>query len=346
MKLIFEKSRPGRRAGRLPAHDLPAPEVPDELRRAEAAAASRDRRAGSPAPLHRALDAQLRRRHGLLPARLVHDEAQPARERAVRVAPRVPRPAPARGRGPRAGSATALRRAPGGAGGSHRSPGGVPSAGGRLAGRAHGADADARLLRGSRRGRAAAQDRHPRHRPWHEPGQRDDDRVRADARPDRRAREHRRRRPAHQGRRAHGGADAHEPVDAGPLRREHRGDRAHLPRRGSAHVLRRREPERRLRDLAARATWASTSSTSICTRRSRSRTEAAARAAARSRSRRGSSRSCRFRRSSATATASASTTTARARSGRFAATTGRSASSSGRTRSSVRTGRRCARCPR
>ena len=69
--------------------------------------------------------------------------------------------------------------------------------------------------------------------------------------PDRPAREHRRRRPARQGRRADRRADAHEPVDARPLRREHRGDRADLPRRRSAHVLRRREPERRLRDLAA-----------------------------------------------------------------------------------------------
>ena len=35
MKLIFEKSRPGRRAGRPPATDLPVPEVPAELRRSE-----------------------------------------------------------------------------------------------------------------------------------------------------------------------------------------------------------------------------------------------------------------------------------------------------------------------
>jgi glycine dehydrogenase subunit 2 len=35
MKLIFEKSRPGRRAGRPPDNGLPAPEVPSELRRAE-----------------------------------------------------------------------------------------------------------------------------------------------------------------------------------------------------------------------------------------------------------------------------------------------------------------------
>jgi len=34
MDLIFEKSRPGRRAGRVPEYGLPVPEVPEELRRA------------------------------------------------------------------------------------------------------------------------------------------------------------------------------------------------------------------------------------------------------------------------------------------------------------------------
>jgi glycine cleavage system P protein (glycine dehydrogenase) subunit 2 len=35
MKLIFEKSQPGRRGGELPRYDLPAASVPDELRRTE-----------------------------------------------------------------------------------------------------------------------------------------------------------------------------------------------------------------------------------------------------------------------------------------------------------------------
>ena len=35
MDLIYEKSKPGRRASTLPQYDLPAAEVPDELRRAE-----------------------------------------------------------------------------------------------------------------------------------------------------------------------------------------------------------------------------------------------------------------------------------------------------------------------
>ena len=33
MELIYEKSQPGRRAGRVPSYDLPVPEIPAELRR-------------------------------------------------------------------------------------------------------------------------------------------------------------------------------------------------------------------------------------------------------------------------------------------------------------------------
>ena len=33
MKLIFEKSQPGRRGGELPRPDVPTPEVPAELKR-------------------------------------------------------------------------------------------------------------------------------------------------------------------------------------------------------------------------------------------------------------------------------------------------------------------------
>ena len=125
-----------------------------------------------------------------------------------------------------------------------------PAAG--LAGRADRADALPRVLPRPRRGRAAPRDRRPRHGARHEPGERDDGRLRARRGEDRRAREHRRRGRARQGRPADGRPDGHEPVDARPLRREHRGDRADLPRRRRAHVLRRREPERRLRHLAAR----------------------------------------------------------------------------------------------
>ena len=55
-----------------------------------------------------------------------------------------------------------------------------------------------------------------------------------------------------QGERADGGAHAHEPVHARPVRRGHRGGRADLPRRRRASLLRRRESQRRRRDLATR----------------------------------------------------------------------------------------------
>ena len=35
MKLIYEKSQPGRRASSLPRYELPVLEIPEELRRAE-----------------------------------------------------------------------------------------------------------------------------------------------------------------------------------------------------------------------------------------------------------------------------------------------------------------------
>ena len=105
-----------------------------------------------------------------------------------------------------------------------------------------------------------------------------------DAGRDRRARQHRPRRPrARKVDEQTAGLMLTNPSTLGLFDENIEADPRHLPRRRRAHVLRRRQPERRLRDLAARATWASTSSTSTCTRPSRSRTAAAAPAAARSR---------------------------------------------------------------
>ena len=191
-----------------------------------AAAPARARRARADAPLHRALDAQLRDRHGLLPARLLHDEVQPAVNERLAALPGFRDLHPHQEEDGAQGAlelmcelqeilaeitgldAVSLQ----------------PAAGSQ--GELTGPDADARLLRRPRRGRAAPQDRHPRHRARHEPRERDDGRLRAHAGQDRRARQHRPRRPARQGRRAHRRADAHEPVDARALRRAHRGDRA------------------------------------------------------------------------------------------------------------------------
>ena len=90
VKLIYEKSQAGPpRAARSPRHDLPRAGGPRRAPPRRAAAPARARRARARPPLHRALDAQLRDRHRLLPARLLHDEAQPARQRAGRRAARA-----------------------------------------------------------------------------------------------------------------------------------------------------------------------------------------------------------------------------------------------------------------
>ena len=79
---------------------------PPALRRGRAAAAARGLRAGDRPPLQPAVQAQLRPRHRLLPARLVHDEAQPQAARAGRGAarPRPAAPAPGPAATPRARS--------------------------------------------------------------------------------------------------------------------------------------------------------------------------------------------------------------------------------------------------
>ena len=90
-----------RAAARSCAPALDVPERPlDELLAAEpapraAAAAAGGLRARDRAPLQPPVEAQLRPRHGLLPARLVHDEAQPEAPRAGRGAARARQAAPA-----------------------------------------------------------------------------------------------------------------------------------------------------------------------------------------------------------------------------------------------------------
>ena len=115
---------------------------------------------------------QLPRRRGLLPARLVHDEAQPEAARAGRGAARARAAAPAPGARARPGRAAADVGAAAGAGRDRRAAARLAAAVGRLAGRAGGRAAHARLPRGARR--AAPQGPDARHRARHEPGDRDD----------------------------------------------------------------------------------------------------------------------------------------------------------------------------
>ena len=102
MKLIFEKSQAGRRGGdAAAATTFRLPRCP---RSCAAQTPPRLPELAEPEIVRhftRALDAQLRDRHRLLPARLVHDEVQPARQRAARrrcPASRDLHPLPGRGR--------------------------------------------------------------------------------------------------------------------------------------------------------------------------------------------------------------------------------------------------------
>ena len=198
----------------------------------------------------RHLQAQLRPRLGLLPARLVHDEAQPAPARARRGAARPRAPAPAAGPERAQGALELmwnLQRALGEiAGLPHVSL--QPSAG------SHGELAGVLLTRAYHedRGERRTQGADARHRARHEPGDGDDGRLRGRQGRDQRRRRRRPRRPAREGRRRRRLPDADEPEHARRVRPEHRGDRRDRPRRRRDALLRRREPQRGDGHLAAR----------------------------------------------------------------------------------------------
>ena len=204
--------------------------------------ASRGLRARDPPPLQPDLPPELRSRYRLLPARFLHDEAQPAAQRAGggSAGPRSSPPGAAaetRAGCPRADVAAAAVP-----GRDLRPPARQPPALGGFARRARGPAAHPRLPRRSRRG--ANQGAHPGHGAWHQPRHRDDGRLRGGEAGLERARRHRPRRPALQGGRRHGLPDAHEPQHARAIRREHRRDRRDRPLRRRDALLRRRQPER------------------------------------------------------------------------------------------------------
>ena len=177
------RARPGRRAfraprARRPRGRRPAPRAPAPQR---AAAAARGLRAGARAPLRQPLQAQLRPRLGLLPARLVHDEAQPAR--CTSGSRRCPgTPGCTRCRPPEhAQGALELHVQPGARAGRGLRPAArLAAAERRLARRAGGRAADARLPRGPRADAHEGPD--ARHRARHQPGDGDDGRLRRSSR--------------------------------------------------------------------------------------------------------------------------------------------------------------------
>ena len=155
MELIYEKSQ--RRAAAPADAAAPrasrCPSVPDELRRARAAAAARGRRARARPPLHRALaDRNFGIDTGFYPLGSCTMKHNPRVNERVVDAARLPRPPSAPGGGRRAGRARA-DVAPAGDPRRGRGPRRrLAAAGGRLAGRADRADAHARVLRRPRRG--------------------------------------------------------------------------------------------------------------------------------------------------------------------------------------------------
>ena len=201
--LIFEKSQAGRCACSLPDYELPEGGAAGRPGPRRGAAPARAGRARPRPPLLGARRPQLRRRLRLLSARLLHDEVQPAPERAPGRPARLRRPAPAPAARGRAGRARALLPAAAGAGRDLRARRRLAPAGGRLAGRADRADAGARLLPGPGRARDAAQGGRARHGARHQPGQRHHGRLRAAAGQDRRARQPRPRGSAPRGRAGH-----------------------------------------------------------------------------------------------------------------------------------------------
>ena len=166
------------------------------------------------------------------------------------------------------------------------------------------------------------------------------------AREDRHARQRRRRRPARQGGRADGRAHADQPVDARPVRGADRRDRRHLPRGRRAPLLRRRQPERGLRHLAARrhglrhhALQPAQDVLAAARRRRAGRRAGGGAARPRAVPARAGRRPRRRH-------ATGSTTTGRSRSAGCAGSAGRSASSCAPTRSCACGARACATCPR
>ena len=99
VKLIYEKSRPGRRGLAVPKPDLPVPEVPASLARKSP---PRLPELAEPEVLRHFTELSTRNfgiDTRLLSARLVHDEVQPARQRAARRPARIPgSPSARRGR--------------------------------------------------------------------------------------------------------------------------------------------------------------------------------------------------------------------------------------------------------
>ena len=169
------------------------------------------------------------------------------------------------------GLARAPGRARGGAVRDHRDGRRDPAAGRRGGGRAHRSAAHAGLVHDARR-RARHKVIIPDSAHGTNPASVTLGGYEVVTVPSRRPRLRRPRGAARRARRRRGRDHADQPEHPRAVRRGHRGHRRRRARGGRPPLLRRRQPQRHPRRGPTRATWASTSSISTCTRRSPPRT--------------------------------------------------------------------------
>jgi len=188
--------------------------------------------------LHGAGRPELRRRLGLVPPWLLHDEVQPRRPRRAGCAAGLHRPAPLRPAGDEPGHPRAAGSAAGIPGGDHRPPRRQPRPCRRRPGRARGHADDQEGPRRPPRGKPAARPG-PRQRPRDQPGLGGDGRLHGCPCPDRPRRHDGPRGAAGTARPGRGGTDGHGPEHAGHLGGGRRGGHA-ARARGRRTGLRRR----------------------------------------------------------------------------------------------------------
>ena len=241
---LFEKSRPGRGGGKIPhpPKGRPRPAAGRGPPGQPARPARAQRARGRP-PLRQPEPAELRDRHRLLPARLVHDEVQPQAQRMGRPPARLRRSPPARPGRDRPGHPPAPVGARGDPGRDQRHAGGQPPAGRRGPGRADRHPDDPGLPPQPGRPRAARGPR-PGFLARHQPGHGLDGRLQDDHDPVGRRWRRRPRRVPGGPRAADGGRDDHQPIDPRPVRDPDRRAARGGPRRRRPGLHGRREPER------------------------------------------------------------------------------------------------------
>ena len=249
----FERQPPGsrRRQDPAPARGRARPHPGRRPARDAAGPAGAHRARGRP-PLRQPVAAQLRGRHGLLPARLVHDEVQPQAQRVGGAPAGLREPAPAwpptpspRGRSSCCTSSRQIARR------DQRHGRGDAPAGRRRPRRADRDPDDPRLPPRRAATPSATEVLVPGLVARHQPGDRDDGRLPDDHDPVGARRRRRPRRVPRGARPADRGDHDHQPVDARAVRAPDRRAARRDPRGRRARLHGRREPQRDPRPVQA-----------------------------------------------------------------------------------------------